>query len=502
MFDSTLTGPAALADADDGALVAAIAGWARVEAAAAAHRLAAIGELVTRRTRGDGFDRSRWSCDNWDGAAAEVAAAEQISHGMASSQMYLASALRDRIPRVAALFLSGRISARLASAIAWHTTLITDPGVLTLVDADLADLATSLGPLSVAKTAAAIDALIERHDPAAVRRMRDRARGREFVVDTDQTEGGTTAVWGRLFAVDAAALDQRLMQLAHCVCDDDPRTLAQRRADALGALAAGAESLACGCGRHDCPAAGDSDARATNVVVHVVSEAATVDAAPDPQLSGETELEPPEARPQPSATRRGAPSGRIVGGGSVPPGLLAELIAGGAAVKPLVQPTGSAAQPGYRPSAALAAFVRARDMTCRFPGCDRPATRCDVDHAVAFPFGPTHPGNLRCLCRKHHLLKTFWTGATGWRDHQHPDGTIDWTSPTGHTYTTRPGSRLLFPSLCLPATAPPAAATGSPSELGREVMMPIRRRTRAQDRLRCIQTERAYNLAQRDKPPP
>lgn len=502
MFDTTLSGPRELAGVDDRALVSAIAGWARVEAAAAAHRLAAIGELVARRTSGDGFDRSRWACDNWDATAAEVAAAEHISHGMASSQMYLASALRDRIPRVAALFLSGRITARLVSAIAWHTTLITDPGVLARVDTDLADLATSLGPLSVGKTTAAIDALIERHDPAAVRRMRDRARGRELVVDTKQSEGGVTALWGRLFAVDAAALDQRLTQLAHGVCDDDPRTLAQRRADALGALAAGAASLACACGRPDCPATGALDARATGVVVHVLAEAAAGDAAPDPHLSGEAETESPGARPQPAAAQSRTPSGRIIGGGSVPPGLLAELIAGGAAVKPLRQPTESAAAPGYRPSAALAAFIRARDMTCRFPGCDRPATLCDIDHAVAFPFGPTHPGNLRCLCRKHHLLKTFWSGAAGWRDHQHPDGTIDWTSPTGHTYTTRPGSRLLFPALCLPTTVPPATVPARAPDRRREVMMPIRRRTRAQDRLGCIQTERAYNLAQRGRPPP
>ncbi|MDQ2628008.1 MAG: HNH endonuclease, partial [Actinomycetota bacterium] len=269
-----------------------------------------------------------------------------------------------------------------------------------------------------------------------------------------------------------------------------------------GALAAGAEFLACACGRSDCPGAGNADARATNVVVHVVAEAAAVDAAADPQLSGEIELDGPGARPQPAATRPGAPSGRIIGGGSVPPGLLAELIAGGAAVRPLRQPAESSAQPGYRPSAALAAFVRARDMTCRFPGCDRPATRCDIDHAVAFPFGPTHPGNLRCLCRKHHLLKTFWTGASGWHDHQHPDGTIDWTSPTGHTYTTRPGSRLLFPGLCLPTAAPAAAAPAPPPDSGREVMMPIRRRTRARDRLSCVRAERARNLGQLDKPPP
>ncbi len=31
-----------------------------------------------------------------------------------------------------------------------------------------------------------------------------------------------------------------------------------------------------------------------------------------------------------------------------------------------------------------------------------------------------------------------------------PDGTIVWTSPSGCRYTTRPGDRLLFPSLCTP----------------------------------------------------
>lgn len=497
MFDTSLAGPEELAAAGTDVLVASIAGWARVEAAAAAHRLAAIGELVSRRTSGDGFDRSRWACDNWDGAAAEVAAAEHISHGMASSQMYLASALRDRIPAVAALFLSGRISARLASAIAWHTTLITDPGVLTLVDADLADLATSLGPLSSAKAAAAIDALIERHDPAAVRRTRDRARGREVVVDTNHTEDGTTAVWGRLFAVDAAALDQRLMQLAHSVCDDDPRTLAQRRADALGALAAGAQSLACACGNRDCPAAGEADPRAKGVVVYVVAEPAALDATPDGQLSGEA-----IGGPQRPAHARPSPSGRIIGGGKVPPGLLAELITGGAAVRPLSQPTDLTAESGYRPSAALAAFVRARDITCRFPGCDRPATVCDIDHAVPFPWGPTHPSNLRCLCRKHHLLKTFWTGRGGWSDSQHPNGVIEWTAPTGHTYTTQPGSRLLFPSLCLPTAALPATIAVAAPDHGRDVMMPTRRSTRAQDRLRCIAAERADNVARRERPPP
>lgn len=103
--------------------------------------------------------------------------------------------------------------------------------------------------------------------------------------------------------------------------------------------------------------------------------------------------------------------------------------------------------------------------------------------------------NLRCLCRKHHLLKTFWTGPRGWSDIQYPDGTVEWTSPTGHTYTTRPGSTLLFPALCQ-ATAAPAVTPSPPtSTADRGLMMPTRKCTRIQDRAHRINSERALNKA-------
>jgi hypothetical protein len=45
----------------------------------------------------------------------------------------------------------------------------------------------------------------------------------------------------------------------------------------------------------------------------------------------------------------------------------------------------------------LAEFVRCRDLTCRFPGCEQPAEFCDIDHTVPYQVGgPTHPSNLRC----------------------------------------------------------------------------------------------------------
>jgi len=104
-----------------------------------------------------------------------------------------------------------------------------------------------------------------------------------------------------------------------------------------------------------------------------------------------------------------------------------------------------------------------------------------------------------------HLLKTFWSGPDGWRDRQQPDGTITWTSPSGRSYTTRPGSRLLFPAPCLPTGELPSAPTAErPSGL-RGIMMPTRRRTREQDRAYRIDAERALNAgraAERNKPPP
>ncbi len=60
------------------------------------------------------------------------------------------------------------------------------------------------------------------------------------------------------------------------------------------------------------------------------------------------------------------------------------------------------------PSTALADFVRCRDLTCRFPGCDHPAIDCDLDHTIPYAQGgPTHAGNLKCYCRTHQLLSLF-----------------------------------------------------------------------------------------------
>lgn len=472
MFDDELAG------ATDLMVVAAIEQWAAAEAAAAAHRLAAIAELVHRRCGDD--ERAHWSCDEWDAAAAEVSAALGVGHARASGQMHLSMALRQRLPMVATLFLEGRLSARVVSAIAWRTDLVQDAEALALIDAAIADHAVRWGALSQYKLDQAIDVWVDRHDPGALRRTRAGTQSRDVTIGAQNHEAGTASLWGRLYATDAAVLERRLTEMAHEVCEDDPRTIGQRRADALGTLAAGGHRLSCQCGNPQCLTAGP-DARAASVVVHVLA-----DSAPD------------GARPA-----DGPGSAIIVGGGVVPTPLLAELIGSGAKVRHLRKPV-DGAEPQYRPATALDEFVRMRDLTCRFPNCDRPAEACDIDHAIPWPFGATHPSGLRCLCRKHHLLKTFWTGKGGWRDEQSPDGTIVWTSPTGRTYTTYPGSRMVFPGWNTD-TGPVAATAAVPKAGDRGLMMPTRRRSRSADRAYRIRCERALNdvhVAERNRPPP
>lgn len=503
MFEVQMLEPTDLADVGDAVVAAAIEHCARAEAAAAARGLAAIAELVHRRLKQEG-ERAYWSCDGWDSAAAEVGAALRVRRSRASWQMTLSLALRDRFPRVAALFLEGRVSVRVVAAIESRTRLVTDPDALAAIDAALVGQTHGWGPLSDYKLDQAVDSWVDKYDPGALRRTRINARGRELVIGDRNDDSDTASLRGRLYATDAAALEKRLTAMAHEVCGQDPRTVAQRRADAMGALAVGADHLACACGQPACRDMGE-DKRAAAVTIHVVADARAVeDAVRDPYMSGESPgpdfarmplLEainypttPEPGRPRyPSGVKPGV--GLLGSGGIVPAPLLAELIAAGAKVRYVRTPTDTAPEPRYRPSAALAEFVRCRDMACRFPGCEVPAERCDLDHTVAYPVGLTHPSNIKCMCRKHHLLKTFWRG---WSDTQLPDGTVVRTSPAGRRYTTQPGCRIFFPTwntttADLPPP-PPKAAHTNPG-----LMMPARRQTRAVDCAQRIAAERARN---------
>jgi Domain of unknown function (DUF222) len=453
---------------DDAAVVDAITDAARAQNAMCARELAAIGELYARRAPRDDADRFNWAVDGHENVVAEAAAALRISRGRAAARLRYAIALRERLPQVAEAFARGAIDFRLMAAVVYRTELVEDAELIAKLDAVVARHAPKWMRLSGPKTAQRIDMWVARFDPAGVRVPGNRNDDR--YVEIAPIDPGLAGVWAKLHAVDGAALERKLDALAATVCRDDPRTKAQRRADAPGALAAEADVLRCQCGEPNCAAA--QGETGTNIVIHVLAEETAV--------KGDSQ----------------AP-GYLPGFGPVSSTLLRDL-AGVAKVRPLVTPR-ARPESGYRPSAALAEFVRFRDLTCRFPECDQRAEVCDIDHTVPFPLGPTHPSNLKLLCRYHHLLKTFYSE---WQDRQEPDGTVVWTSPSGQTYTTKPFGAVLFPALAIPTGTLTLPTNMPPRGENRGVMMPVRLRTRAADRAARISWERGINEARMSADPP
>ena len=125
---------------------------------------------------------------------------------------------------------------------------------------------------------AAIDAVLEEHDPDARLRFRDAARGRDIQFGKPEDSTGTSSVWGRVYTTDAELYQRRVAAIIATVCHDDPRTLRERRSDAFGAIAAGVEGLACRCGKPDCPNP-TGESRPAPVHIHVVADEQAVQAA-------------------------------------------------------------------------------------------------------------------------------------------------------------------------------------------------------------------------------
>src|SRR6516225_3171757 len=207
--------------AESAGLVEEVCVAARAENRAAAAQLDAIGRLF-------GYRLSRcsetedWAIDTMEAVAAEVAA----------------------------VFLAGDIDFRLFATIVYRTDLITDEQVLAAVDAELAVKVPRWPSMSRGRLSGQVDKIVAKLDADAVRRRQQRQSDRE-VWFADDGEG-VSQIGGSLFTADAHALDKRLEALAATVCQHDPRSREQRRADALGALAAGADRLGCRCRRPDC----------------------------------------------------------------------------------------------------------------------------------------------------------------------------------------------------------------------------------------------------------
>ncbi|MHA3024649.1 DUF222 domain-containing protein [Mycobacterium sp. BMJ-28] len=373
----------------------------------------------------------------------------------------MAVALRDRLPAVAVVYSSGEVDYRLITTVINRTDLVDDPDRLAMVDARIAAQIVAWMRLSGPVQEQRIDEVIARADPVGVRTTREARDKRR--VDVEPAPCGMSDIWARVDAAAGAAFDTLLDAMADSVCADDPRTKDQRRSDAILAIGTGT-ALMCQCGDPACPAADPARPRtAGRFVIQVIATPAT--------LAGDSH----------------AP-GLLPGLGLLAADQVTELVTAGAAVKEVSIPA-PVAEPGYRPSVALAQFVRTRDLTCRFPGCGVRAEFCDIDHTVPWPAGPTHPSNLKCLCRSHHLLKTFHDG---WDDTQHPDGAVAWRTPTGEVHTTKPEGAHWFPGLGTPTGRPAINEAAAPNPL-RSLKMPRRKHTRTAEHSRRVAEERGIN---------
>ena len=98
----------------------------------------------------------------------------------------------------------------------------------------------------------------------------------------------------------------------------------------------------------------------------------------------------------------------------------------------------SVGRDSYRVPAELKRALQARDETCRFPGCNRPARGGEVDHTHDWQFGgETALNNLAIFCLRGHRLKH----QTAWKVKQRKNGTLEWTSPAGRVTATHPATR-------------------------------------------------------------
>lgn len=427
MFDTAE--PAELIDAIDAAH--------RSESKLMAQKLAAIAALLSHRIE-DEYEAESGGYATISGfqrTAAEVAAAMNLSPRAASFLVSHAESLKIRLPKIGALLAEGRTDWRTVELIISRTELVSQD-VANRLDESLAARIVNWHCWSRRRIINTVDAAVRTADPDGARERRLAADERDRHITVTPLPNGMASVRGTVTATSAAAFDKRLAGIATTPCAEDPRTINQRRADALDVLGEG-RALACRCQRPDCPAARLSAEKPTGprVVINVIASEATV-------------------------YGRSQQPGYLSGYGVIDADQVRQLAE--AASQRLLDPTfDEAAALCYQPSASMERWIRCRDLTCRFPGCDQPAEFCDIDHTIAFNHndpasgGLTVPRNLKCLCRQHHRLKTFYGGPGGWQDEQLADGTIVWTSPTGKVYRTTPGVADLFPAMTKPACVEP-----------------------------------------------
>lgn len=370
----------------------------------AAERMAALVDVVSEARRhpetyvvlrGEPTDRD--IAFAVDAAVADLAVRLALSSATVTALVRRGEVLTTRAPRIWATYRAGDISTENASCVA--DVLETLP-VLAATDGRVEARALEIAHLVPARFRERLRAFRDRVHPGpqAERHERARAARRTWIEHDDD---GMAWLGVHLTSPDAEAAWQRIDGIARrlATCADETRTLDQIRADAAADILTGRTDPA-------------TEPRVTVGVLVPVMTLLGDDDRPA-TLEGRIPIDPETARRL--AAR--APSFHRI----------------------LTHPISSAVidvdRTSYRPPADLARLLALRDVTCRHPGCGRPAKRCDIDHTIDWAAGgTTSVCNLAHLSRRHHTLKH----RTRWKVEQTPQGVIRWTSPTGFTADADP----------------------------------------------------------------
>jgi hypothetical protein len=395
--------------------------------------------------------------------------------------------LRHRLPRLWAQVHAGQVPAWRARAVA-ETTIHSSPALTReaagFVDAQVAAVAGRIGSAQLDRLVAET---IRRYDLATADPASDPEDGwqhvdpRHVTVDTDDVHyAGTMRIEAEVDIADALDLDRAVAHKA-----EEQKALGSllpldaRRAKALGDLARTQTALELAFQDGGGVEAGGFEARGVHPEeprdeASRRARTSTTDGEADADADADEHALPAARQVVIHAhfdaslsgdTTVFGPTGRMENGQRL---VLLEQIQSWCAdtrtevtIKPVIDLNTRLTAQVYKVPADIREQVILRDRTCVFPGCARPARRCDVDHIIEYDHdadaegrpqpGPTTTDNLACLCRFHHRLKTH----SAWRYTMLAPGVFEWTSPHGHRYRRdHTGTTAMEPGLVTGARAP------------------------------------------------
>ncbi|WP_188588793.1 DUF222 domain-containing protein [Gordonia jinhuaensis] len=248
------------------------------------HRLRAMAEVFERLVA-PFMDSDQRVYDAHARAANEIAMMVGRSQAGVETELMDAAHLFAGLPHVAQCLHDGVIGGGHIRTVIARTALVGGQEYAPLVDQELADALRRQGSWSLQRLRDVCDRIVFRHDPAAVRERRKAAEEGRRVWAENATDG-MAILHASMTAENVRVAAARIDALASSVCESDPRRDGARRSDAVFALLSG-ELFECQCDRgDDCdatvPAPAMVQATEAQVIIHVITEAATLE-EPEPE---------------------------------------------------------------------------------------------------------------------------------------------------------------------------------------------------------------------------